>query len=138
MPSEIMKEQLKLEQAVYERFQRVGWNIYAYDGRKNILDIKYTPDLILFDKNNAIVGMIEILCHVRPQNLANRIRRIEEALKSVAIPLIIITNGYFYDIYINGKFIVQTHVCPTPETYQFLIDYPDSIKQEIKSNDAID
>lgn len=107
--------------------QHAGW-IFSCQDSKNATTVKYdvevdnlgvcsySPDIILYDNEQRIIGGVEVKTYL-PLNLdtfriASMIRTYIYTQKP---PVFIFTNGYVYDTYFFGKHFAQTHFCPSVE-----------------------
>ena len=110
------------EQIVYNELKNLGWNIQAEprfhiptDGSKF-----YIPDFALYGEDGNLFGIGEVLTNRKLCEL-RKVEALQRVAQSSFVQVGMITNGFAYDIYVNGKFATQTNICPSMEVCQFLI-----------------
>ena len=112
----------RAEQVVYDELKSLGWNIQSEPrfhipaGDRKI----YIPDFALYDKDGDLFGIVEVLTNKHLCGF-EKIEMLQRVARSSFAPVMMITNGFAYDIYVNGKFATQTNICPSMEVCQFLI-----------------
>lgn len=113
-----------IERVVMDNFIRMGWSIQAESSNIRIPLFEnrfYIPDIALYDENRKLFGIVEVMAREERIRSPHRLIMIKHLILTAPTPVVIITNGHAYDIYIHGKFVTQTVFCPTLETCLYLL-----------------
>lgn len=119
------------EQLVCDEFLRMGWNLQIAPRFRVHLSPSevFIPDIALYSDKEELIAIVEVIAN-KEQTTLKRIDILERMIKLTTAPIVIITNGYAYDIYTHGQFATQTVFCPSLDTCRFLLRQINSINEE--------
>lgn len=120
-----------MEKRVIDSFDKAGWTVQASPRMRIELSANQTfiPDIALYDDKHNLIAIVEVIAS-KEQLAPQRINIIDRMIKLSPASVVIITNGYAFDIYIDGQFTTQTVICPTMDTCYFLIEHHEHIRKE--------
>lgn len=115
-----MRQAMMLEQRCINMFKAMGWettNTMRTDFPKGA---NIQPDITL-SSNNRVVGCVEVMLNYKKSNLLKNIERANFIQSRFKPTFFIFTNGYVFDLYLEGEYFDQLTFIPSPEDIDLLL-----------------
>ena len=111
-----------LEKRCYQMFQAMGWNTEKTMETTLSPGHYFRPDITL-SANDQIMGCVEVKTNLGGDraNLLRIVERTEFILNRFKPKVFIFTNGYVFDLYLEGEYFGQLTVVPSPEDIELLL-----------------
>ncbi len=104
-----LKQGLEHEKRIADLFTKAGWDC-DLSHPNNQFDIT-------LKKDGKIYGYVDTYLGCNPKTLDRLARRVKTILDEIKPELYILTDGYSYEIYINGRYFITTNVIMEYDDY---------------------
>ncbi len=120
--NEHIQQAIMLEKRCYNMFQAMGWNTTHTMQTELPGGTLFRPDITL-SSNGQIIGCVEVRTDYNSKN-CNFLKIIERTnfiLSHFKPTVFIFTNGYVFDLYLEGEYFDQLTFVPSPEDIDLLL-----------------
>ena len=120
--NEQMRQAIELEERCLNMFKAMGWNIDNHLKAALPSGRSFTPDVTLAH-DNEIMGCVEIKTSFNndSRSTAMFLERVRFILEQFKPTVFIFTNGYIFDLYLEGDYFEQLTFVPSPDDITLLL-----------------
>ena len=120
--NEQMHRAMMLEKRCFDMFNAMGWDT-TYNMEINLSNTsRFRPDITL-SHNGEVVGCVEVKISYNnnSRETLRFIERVHFMLAKFKPTVFIFTNGYIFDLYLEGEYYEQLTFVPSPEDIKLLL-----------------
>ena len=120
--NEHLRQAIMLEKRCYQMFQAMGWDTTHTMETELPGGTRFRPDITL-SCDNQIVGCVEVKTSYNTErcNILHIVERTNFIISRFQPTVFIFTNGYVFDLYLEGEYYDQLTFVPSPEDIELLL-----------------
>ena len=114
--NEQLRKAIELEKRCFNMFTAMGWDTSTHMQTELSPNHYFRPDITL-SHNNEIIGCVEVKTSFNndSRTMQHFVERVRFMLTEFKPTVFIFTNGYIFDLYLEGDYFNQLTFVPSPE-----------------------